>query len=144
MRISIVYAFWGILLFCIVVVVNYAKIPTKQEHVDRNRYNRKPVGTLRFQENNRFVDDLGVVWLRRNFLQSVFHNPLKNYVFETYDLNKTQSSEVEADKQKFDNGEQIFQTASFNFYSSFRFPVSHFFADMLPSFLYLFPNYNHF
>jgi hypothetical protein len=62
-------------------------------------------------------------------------------VFETYDVNKQSSSEVQILKTDFDSGVQKFKTSSFNYYSSFNSPVSHFFADVVPIIIYLRPKY---
>ena len=41
----------------------------------------------------------------------------------------------------FDEGNQNFSPSSFNYYSSFNYPISHFFADILPIVMYLRPKY---
>ena len=41
-----------------------------------------------------------------SFINSIFHNPFEYYVFETYDPNKTNSSEVKILKTDFDNNHQ--------------------------------------
>ena len=58
--------------------------------------------------------------------------------------NIVSSSEVETNKKKFNNGKQVFKTASYNYYSSFHYPILHFFADVLPILLYGFPDYKKF
>ncbi len=130
----------------LLVLFNYKKIPNKQQHINRNKYNIMPVGKLTKvinNNNNKYIDKNGVIWLKRNFFQSILHNPFKNYIFETYsdDKNFVSSSEVESNKIDFDNGKQVFKPASYNYYSSFRYPISHLFADILPIALYLFPEY---
>jgi len=64
---------------------------------------------------------------------SLFHNPNKNYVFETYDKNIQSSSEAIADKALFDKGIQVFTHGSFNYYSPFHNPFLHFYYDILQS-----------
>ena len=56
-------------------------------------------------------------------------------------LKKQASSEVQILKKYFDNGNQHFKPASFNYYSPLISPLSHFFADVSPIIMYLFANY---
>jgi hypothetical protein len=127
----------------LLVLFNYKKIPNKEKHINRNKYNIMPVGKLTNINDNKYIDENGVIWLKRSFIQSILHNPFKNYIFETYsdDNNFVSSSEVESNKIDFDNGKQVFKLATYNYYSSVRYPISHFFSDMLPSIIYLFPDY---
>jgi len=115
----------------------YFKIKTY--HVNRNRYNVLPVKPLSHIKNNEYRDANNILWIKRGFYNSLLHNPFKYYVFETYDTQKKSSSEVKILKTDFDRLTndrfqpfQPFQPSSFNYYSSFRFPVQHFFADVLP------------
>jgi hypothetical protein len=87
-------------------------------------------------KHNKYRDENGIVWIKRGFLNSLLHNPFKYYVFETYDTQNPSSSEVKILKTHFDAQEMKFQPSSFNYYSSFRFPVQHFFADVLPIFIF--------
>lgn len=142
----LIYTLIFISLF-LLVLFNYKKIPSKEKHINRNKYNIMPIGKLtkviNDNNDNKYIDENGIIWLRRKFIQSILHNPFKNYIFETYsdDNNFVSSSEVESNKIDFDNGKQVFKPASYNYYSSFRFPISHLFADILPIPLYLFPDY---
>ena len=138
-----------IFIITLLTLFNYKKIPSKEEHINRNKYNIMPVGKLTNINNkdNQYIDENGVIWLKRSFIKSLAHNPFKNYVFETnIDINSSivSSSEVETNKKLFDSGKQVFRPATFNYYSSFHYPISHFFADMLPSLIYLFSNYKKF
>lgn len=110
----------------------YFKIKTY--HVNRNQYNVLPVKPLSHIKNNEYRDANNILWIKRGFYNSLLHNPFKYYVFETYDTQKKSSSEVKILKTDFDRFQpfQPFQPSSFNYYSSFRFPVQHFFADVLP------------
>ena len=119
----------------------YDKIPSRSDHINRNKYNIFPVGRLKLIFDNRYIDNNGIIWIKRGFLNSLLHNPFEYYVFETYDPNKISSSEVEILKKDFDNGNQHFKPASYNYYSSFNNTLSHFFADVLPIIIYLGPNY---
>ena len=92
-------------------------------------------------KDDEFIDESGILWVKRGFLNSILHNPFKYYIFETYDKTKISSSEVEILKREFDEGNQIFSPSSFNYYSSFNYPISHFFADILPIVMYLRPKY---
>ena len=84
-------------------------------HINRNKYNVFPAGKLIHVKDNTYVDNNGIIWIRRFFINSIFHNPFENYVFETYDPNKTSSSEVEVLKSDFDNNHQNFKPASYNY-----------------------------
>jgi hypothetical protein len=110
-------------------------------HLNRNKYNVLPVGGLTLVKNNEYRDENGILWRKRGFFNSLLHNPFKYYVFETYDIKKISSSEVKILKTDF-GFKPTFQTSSFNYYSSYRFPVKHFFADVLPVFLFLNLNLN--
>jgi hypothetical protein len=125
----------------LVIYTNYYKIPSKIQHINRNKYNVFPVGQLRYIKDNEYIDNNGIIWKKRTFLTSILHNPFKYYVFETYDTNKISSSEVEVLKKDFDNGYQIFKPSSYNYYSSFNYPLSHLFSDILPIIIYLRPKY---
>ena len=106
-------------------------------HLNRNKYNIPPVGGLKLVKNNEYRDANGILWRKRGFFNSLLHNPFKYYVFETYDIKKNSSSEVKILKTDFGFNKGRFQPSSFNYFSSYRFPVYHFFADVLPVFLFL-------
>lgn len=111
-------------------------LPLLYYHLNRNKYNIPPVGRLVLVKHNDYRDENGILWRKRGFFNSLLHNPFKYYVFETYDIEKNSSSEVKILKTDF-GFNQPFQPSSFNYYSSYRFPVKHFFADVLPVFLFL-------
>ena len=140
MKISVI-----ILIICIILAFliynNYDKIPSRIDHINRNKYNILPVEKLRHVTGNKYIDSNNVIWIKRGFLNSILHNPFTNYIFETYDPQQISSSEVEILKTEFDNGIQNFKPTSFNYYSSFNSPVSHLFADVLPIIIYLRPKY---
>ena len=123
----------------ILLYVNYIKIPSLRDHIRRNQYNIFPAGELIQYDKNKYIDEDEIIWVKRGVLHSLFHNPFKYYVFESYDPETQYSFEVKAVKYEFDKGIQIFRFGSFNFYSSMTHPVSHFFADVLPIFIYLAP-----
>lgn len=130
-----------IILFLILLKINYDKIPSRINHINRNQYNQFPIGKLSLIKDDEFIDESGILWVKRGFLNSILHNPFKYYIFETYDKTKISSSEVEILKREFDEGNQIFSPSSFNYYCSFNYPISHFFADILPIVMYLRPKY---
>jgi hypothetical protein len=103
-------------------------------HLNRHKYNVQPVGGLTSIKKNEYRDENGIIWIKRGFFQSLLHNPFKYDVFETYDLKKQDSSEVKI--LKSDKRLVKFEPSSFNYYSSLRFPVRHFFADVLPEFIF--------
>jgi hypothetical protein len=130
-----------IILFLILLKINYDKIPSRINHINRNQYNQFPIGKLSLIKDDEFIDESGILWVKRGFVNSILHNPFKYYIFETYDKTKISSSEVEILKRDFDEGNQNFSPSSFNYYSSFNYPISHFFADILPIVMYLRPKY---
>ena len=130
-----------IILFLILIKINYDKIPSRINHINRNQYNQFPIGKLSLIKDDEFIDESGILWIKRGFVNSILHNPFKYYIFETYDKTKISSSEVEILKRDFDEGNQNFSPSSFNYYSSFNYPISHFFADILPIVMYLRPKY---
>ena len=132
----------AVILIVIILYKHYDKIPSKKEHINRNKHNVFPVGNLTHIKDDKYIDKNNINWIKRGFFNSLLHNPSEKYVFETYDLNKVSSSEVEILKKEFDAGIQNFKPASFNYYSSFNSPLSHFFADFLPIIIYLSPKYN--
>lgn len=95
--------------------------------------NKLPVGNLQQQGYYKYVDSAGTLWIRRPYIMSLFHNPNKNYVFESYDENIQSSSEAIVDKTLFDKGIQVFTHGSFNYYSPFHNPLLHLYYDMLRS-----------
>jgi hypothetical protein len=125
-----------IIIILIIVYKNYHKIPSKKVHINRNKYNIFPIGQLTHIKANKYVDNAGIIWIRRTFLQSIFHNPFRYYVFETYDINKISSCEVQVLKKDFDNNYQNFKHASYNYYSSINYPILHLFADVIPIIIY--------
>ena len=131
-----------ILIILIIIYKNYDKIPSREDHINRNKYNVFPAGKLTHVKDNTYVDNDGIIWIRRFFINSIFHNPFENYVFETYDVNKIASCEVEILKTDFDNNYQNFKPASYNYYSSMNDPISHLFADIIPIMIYLRPEYS--
>jgi len=130
-----------ILLFFLILYQNYDKIPSLTVHINRNKYNIFPVGRLIHVKDDKYIDQNNIIWIKRGFFTSLLHKPFQYYVFETYDVKKQGSSEVEILKKDFDNGNQNFKPTSFNYYSSFNSPLSHFFADVLPIIMYLRPKY---
>ncbi len=130
-----------IIVILIIIYKNYDKIPSKIDHINRNKNNIIPLGQLRYIKDNEYIDNNGIIWIRRTFLTSILHNPFKYYVFETYSPHQISSSEVKVLKTEFDNGYQNFKPASYNYYSSFNYPLSHLFADVIPIIIYLKPKY---
>lgn len=133
-----------VILFIIILLIfyfNYSKIPSFEDHVNRNKNNVLPLGKLTNIKDNKYLDENNIIWIKRGFMASLLHNPLKYYIFEEYNSKKQSSSEAEILKKNFDNGKQFFKPASFNYYSSINSPLSHFFADVLPIIIYLAPNY---
>jgi hypothetical protein len=133
------------IIFCIILAGifynNYDKIPSRVEHVNRNKYNVFPTGHLSHVHGNKYIDYNNVIWIKRGFLNSLLHNPFTNYIFETYNPQQMSSSEVQILKKEFDNGIQNFRASSFNYYSSFNSPISHLFADVFPIIIYFRPKY---
>jgi hypothetical protein len=127
----------------IIIVGNYHKIPTKIQHINRNRTNIIPVGKLMLIQNtvDEYLDENNIKWKKRTFFRNLTHNPFKNYTFETYSPNYIYSSEATITIADFENGIMQFKPESFNYYSSYYYPVSHFFADLLPIILYMSPEY---
>ena len=128
----------------ILVVQNYHKIPTKIQHINRNKTNILPVGKLMLVSNNvdeYYLDENNIKWKKRTFFRNLTHNPFKNYTFETYFPNEVYSSEATITITDFENGIMRFKPESFNYYSYYFSPVSHFFADVLPIILYIGPDY---
>ena len=128
----------------ILIVYNYHKIPTKIQHINRNKTNILPVGKLILIPNNGdeyYLDENNIKWKKRTFFKNLLHDPFKNYTFETYFPNDVYSSEASITITDFENGIMRFKPVSFNYYSSYYSPVSHFFADILPIILYIGPEY---
>jgi hypothetical protein len=128
----------------ILLVQNYHKIPTKIQHINRNKMNILPVGKLMLITNNGdeyYLDENNIKWKKRTFFRNLLHNPFKNYTFETFYPNDISSSEATISITDFENGIMRFKPESFNYYSSYNSPVSHFFADVLPIILYVGPEY---
>ena len=128
----------------ILLVRNYHKIPTKIQHINRNKTNILPVGKLMLIPNNGdeyYLDENNIKWKKRTFFRNLLHNPFKNYTFETYCPNDISSSEATITITDFENGIMRFKPESFNYYSSYYSPVSHFFADVLPIIVYIGPDY---
>ncbi len=131
-----------ILIIIIIIIIKYYNIiPTLKQHINRNKYNIKPANKLIHINNNYYKDTNNIIWIKRTFLNSLFHNPFKYYVFETYNKYKQSSSEVKILKNSTYN-DVNFITTSFNYYSSFNSKISHFFADVLPIFIYGINEYN--
>jgi len=128
----------GLFLFIILLAQNYNKIPSRKQHRSRNKDNILPAKKLKLFKDPYYIDDNDVMWIRRSFLHSIFHNPFKNYTFETIDSTKVSSSEAVILKSDFDKGLMCFKNGSFNYYSSYNHPIDHFFADVLPIALYYF------
>jgi hypothetical protein len=141
MKISIIISIFLAVSLAVIFYNNYNIIPSKIDHINRNKYNIPPIGTLRHIKENKYIDYNNVIWIKRGFFTSLLHNPFKYYIFETYNPQKISSSEVEILKKDFDNGTQNFKPSSFNYYSSFNSLISHFFADVLPIIIYLRPKY---
>jgi hypothetical protein len=136
-----------LILFIIVLIIfvtNYHKIPTIIQHANRNKTNILPVGKLTLIPNNGdeyYLDENNIKWKKRSFIRNLLHNPFKNYTFETYYKNVIYSNESTITISDFDNGIMNFKPQSFNYYSSYYHPVSHFFADILPIILYMNTDY---
>jgi len=139
-----------LLLLClslILLLLNYHKIPTKIQHINRNKMNILPVGKLTLIPNNGdeyYLDENNVKWKKRTFFRNLLHNPFKNYTFETYSPDDIYSSEATVTITDFENGIMRFKPESFNYYSSYYSPVSHLFADVLPIILYMGPAYKNY
>lgn len=141
MKISVIICIFLVFILTVIFYNNYNLIPSKIDHINRNKHNISPVGKLRHIKENKYIDHNNIIWIKRGFFNSLLHNPFKYYIFETYSHPQISSSEVEILKKDFDNGMQNYKTSSFNYYSSFNSPISHFFADVLPIIIYLRPKY---
>ena len=134
-----------LLSLCLILLLpNYHKIPTKIQHINRNKMNILPVGKLMLVPNNGdeyYLDENNIKWKKRTFFRNLLHNPFKNYTFETYCPDDISSSEATITITDFENGILRFKPESFNYYSSFYSPVSHLFADVLPILIYMGPAY---
>jgi hypothetical protein len=128
----------ALFLFIVLLAQNYNKIPTRKEHQSRNKYNILPAKNLKLLKEPYYVDDNHVTWIKRSFFRSIFHNPFKNYTFETMNSKQISSSEAVILASDFDKGHTHFKNGSFNYYSSYNHPIDHFFADVLPIGLYYF------
>jgi hypothetical protein len=134
-------------LLLILLLQNYHKIPTKIQHINRNKMNILPVGKLTLIPNNGdeyYLDENNIKWKKRTFFRNLLHNPFKNYTFETYSPYDISSSEATITITDFENGILRFKPESFNYYSSYFSPVSHLFADVLPIILYMGPAYKNY
>jgi len=134
-------------LLLILLLPNYHKIPTKIQHINRNKMNILPVGKLILIPNNGdeyYLDENNIKWKKRTFFRNLLHNPFKNYTFETYCPDDISSSEATITIADFENGILRFKPESFNYYSSYFSPVSHLFADVLPIILYMGPAYKNY
>ncbi len=123
-------------VFIVLSFMYYDKIPSKKEHAVRNKRNVLPANQLKLVKDDYYMDDNHVIWIKRAFYRSLFHNPLKYYVFETIDSKKVSSSEAVILTDDFDKGKMRFEDGSFNYYSSYNHPIDYFFADVLPIALY--------
>lgn len=148
MKIQFQVIFLLLLSLCLILLLqNYHKIPTKIQHINRNKMNILPVGKLVLIPNNGdeyYLDENNIKWKKRTFFKNLLHNPFKNYTFETYNPDDISSSEATITITDFENGIMRFKPESFNYYSSYYSPVSHFFADVLPIILYIGPAYKNY
>ena len=148
MKIQFQVIFLLLLGLCLILLLqNYHKIPTKIQHINRNKMNILPVGKLTLIPNNGdeyYLDENNIKWKKRTFFRNLLHNPFKNYTFETYSPDDISSSEATITITDFENGIMRFKPESFNYYSSYYSPVSHFFADVLPIILYIGPAYKNY
>lgn len=121
-------------LFAFIVLLTqyYDEIPTYKEHVYRNKHNVLPEKKLTLVKDNIYIDDNRIIWMKQYFYQNLFHNPFDNYTFESVNEKKESSSEAVIRKRDFDKGKMKFKNGSFNYYSSYKHPIDHFFADVLP------------
>ena len=148
MKIQFQVIFLLLLGLCLILLLpNYHKIPTKIQHINRNKMNILPVGKLTLIPNNGdeyYLDENNIKWKKRTFFRNLLHNPFKNYTFESYNPDDISSSEATITITDFENGIMRFKTGSFNYYSSYYSQVSHFFADVLPIILYMGPAYKNY
>ena len=148
MKIQFHVIFLLLLSLCLILLLqNYHKIPTKIQHINRNKMNILPVGKLILIPNKGdeyYLDENNIKWKKRTFFRNLLHNPFKNYTFETYNPDDISSSEATITITDFENGIMRFKPESFNYYSSYYSPVSHFFADVLPIILYIGPAYKNY
>ena len=122
----------------IIIYFNIQYIPSYNEHTNRNINNILPYGKLKHIKSNKYQDEKGIIWLKRSWFQSIFHEPNKYYVFESDNPNLNSSYEAVILQRDFDNNIYKFDHGTYNYSSSFRHPIKHFFSDMLPSIIYIF------
>lgn len=120
------------LVFAIIILLFFISVKLFATKKNRNQFNKLPVGNLQ-PRGDKFVDSAGTVWIQRPYIMSLFHNPKKNYVFETYDQFIQSSSEAIAERTLFDKGIQVFTHGTFNYYSPFYNPLLHLYYDVLQS-----------
>jgi len=111
-------------------------IPTKHDHLNRNQYNQKPVGSL-LPQGKYYIDESMVVWRRCSFMTSLFHSPCKKYKFVSVPNPGTDSSfETTILKSDFNAGKFNFKGGSYNYVDTSVSTLGHVFADILPTYLY--------
>ena len=71
MKISVIIC----IILAVIIYKNYDKIPSRNEHINRNKYNIFPVGKLRHIKGNEYIDYNNVIWIKRGFFTSLLHNP---------------------------------------------------------------------
>ena len=49
-----------IILFLILLKINYDKIPSRINHINRNQYNQFPIGKLSLIKDDEFIDESGI------------------------------------------------------------------------------------
>jgi len=48
-------------MIIIIIYKNYDKIPSKEDHINRNKYNVFPAGKLIHVKDNTYVDNDGII-----------------------------------------------------------------------------------
>ena len=136
---------------------NIGYIPSKDQHTNRNIYNKHPVGDLTFYGmidewgQNVYVDESGKRWHELKWYNSIYHNPIKNIKMQYYHsdipeyCHSLSSSEIIVPKSKLVHGhsEEIkiynndIKIGSYNF-KDFKKAgrIKHFLADVFPVVLY--------
>ena len=119
-------------------------IPTKRQHLERNRHNYLPIGTLKCVDvsNNAYVDENGMKWVRSSFLKSLYHDPCTYYKFTSVDEKNGSSAEALVLKSDFNLGVYEFivgelpYMATYNYCDSSVSSFWHTMLDVMPHYIY--------
>jgi hypothetical protein len=64
-----------IIVFLVILIASFFIYGYSETHLNRNKYNRLPNGTLKLKKDQAYIDEDNLVWEKQPQTKNIFHQP---------------------------------------------------------------------